>query len=99
MLHTLFLTLKISSVGQPSEPFLMPLIPLVMERCGDKVSAVREAAAAAGKAIMGKLCHHAVPLVMPMLYEAMQVNVFFSIHILSVVAFFGGVEPSSFWWS
>jgi elongation factor 3 len=60
-----------SSMGRPAEPYLVPLLPKVFERHADKVQPVREAAQAAAAALAKALCLHAVPLIMPQLYEAM----------------------------
>lgn len=59
------------SVGKAAEPYIVPLVPSILDRMSDKVAAVREAAVEAASAVAASLCPHAVPLVMPMLYEAM----------------------------
>ena len=45
--------------GRAAEPFLLPLLPRVLARHADKVKAVREAAAAAGAALLAALNPHA----------------------------------------
>jgi elongation factor 3 len=58
-------------VGKPAEPFLVPLLPLMLERFGDKAEPVRKAAQAAALALASSLCQHAVPVVLPTIFEAM----------------------------
>jgi elongation factor 3 len=53
------------SVGRPCEPYVVPLLPMVLERMADKAAPVREAAAAAANAVVAILCPHAVELVLP----------------------------------
>ncbi|KAI7836488.1 hypothetical protein COHA_009640 [Chlorella ohadii] len=45
--------------GRPAEPFLLPLLPAVLACHADKVKAVRDAAAAAGSALVAALNPHA----------------------------------------
>lgn len=54
-----------SSVGRPCEPYVVPLLPMMLERLADKVAPVREAAAQAAHAVVSILCPHAVELVLP----------------------------------
>jgi elongation factor 3 len=54
-----------SSVGRPCEPYVVPLLPMMLERLADKVAPVREAAAQAAHAVVAILCPHAVELVLP----------------------------------
>jgi hypothetical protein len=54
-----------SSVGRPCEPYVVPLLPMMLERLADKVAPVREAAAQAAHAVVTILCPHAVELVLP----------------------------------
>ncbi|GAX78040.1 hypothetical protein CEUSTIGMA_g5482.t1 [Chlamydomonas eustigma] len=61
----------IANVGKAAEPYVVPLIQVILERVSDKVSPVRDAAQAASTAVGSALCQHAVPLIMPVLYEAM----------------------------
>lgn len=53
------------SVGRPCEPYVVPLLPMMLERLADKAAPVREAAAQAAKAVVSILCPHAVELVLP----------------------------------
>jgi len=62
----------LAGVGKAAEPYTVPLLPLLLERMGDKVAGVRDAACAAAGALVGSLTRLAVPVVMPMLYEAMK---------------------------
>lgn len=52
-------------VGRPCEPYVVPLLPVLLERLSDKVPAVREAAMQAALALVQVLCPHAVELVLP----------------------------------
>ena len=60
------------TVGQPAEPFLTPFLALVLERYADKVTSVREAAAAAGKAFTDILCPTSIRVILPILLEALD---------------------------
>lgn len=53
------------SVGRPCEPYVVPLLPMMLERLADKAAPVRDAAAQAAKAVVSILCPHAVELVLP----------------------------------
>lgn len=53
------------SVGRPCEPYVVPLLPMMLERLVDKAAPVREAAAQAANAVISILCPHAVELVLP----------------------------------
>lgn len=59
------------SVGRLCEPYVVPLLPLLLERLSDKALPVRAAADGAGLALMEVLCPHAVELVLPVLFEAL----------------------------
>lgn len=52
-------------VGRQCEPYVVPLLPLLLERLADKAAPVRDAAAQAAKALVSILCPHAVELVLP----------------------------------
>jgi elongation factor 3 len=54
-----------ASVGRPCEPYVVPLLPMMLERMADKAAPVREAAAQAANAVVAILCPHAVELVLP----------------------------------
>ena len=45
--------------GRSVEPYLLQLLPALLERCGDRASSVREAATAAGRALVAALNPHA----------------------------------------
>jgi len=53
------------AVGRQCEPYVVPLLPLMLDRMADKVAGVRDAAMAAAKAVVAILCPHAVALVLP----------------------------------
>jgi elongation factor 3 len=52
-------------VGRPCEPYVVPLLPMMLERLADKAAPVRDAAGQAAKAVVSILCPHAVELVLP----------------------------------
>jgi elongation factor 3 len=52
-------------VGRPCEPYVVPLLPTMLERLADKAAPVRDAAQAAALAVVDILCPHAVELVLP----------------------------------
>jgi len=52
-------------VGRPCEPYVVPLLPMMLERLADKAAPVREAASGAAHAVVAILCPHAVELVLP----------------------------------
>lgn len=53
------------AVGRACEPYLVPLLPLLLEQLADKAPAVREAAGKAAQALAGALCPQAVKLGLP----------------------------------
>jgi elongation factor 3 len=53
------------AVGRACEPYVVPLLPLLLERMADKAAAVREAAAAAAEALVEAMCPRAVELALP----------------------------------
>lgn len=53
------------SVGRPCEPYVVPLLPVMLDRMADKSAQVRDAALAAAQAVVAVLCPHAVELVLP----------------------------------
>ncbi len=59
-------------VGASVEPYLVPLLPAVLNALADKVAPVRAAAVEAAEAVQGLLCPHSVAVVLPMLFEAMK---------------------------
>ncbi len=61
----------VANVGKAAEPYVVPLIATVLERAADKVPSVRDAAAAVCSTIGASICSHAVPLILPAMYEAM----------------------------
>ncbi|KAI3646104.1 hypothetical protein MP228_009032 [Amoeboaphelidium protococcarum] len=54
------------------DPYLLPLLPIVLERMGDKAQEVRKAADEAGLAFIERVNPHAVKAVLPVLYEAIE---------------------------
>lgn len=52
-------------VGRPCEPYVVPLLPMMLDRLADKSAPVRDAGAAAAQAVVSILCPHAVELVLP----------------------------------
>lgn len=53
------------AVGRACEPYLVPLLPLLLERLMDKAPAVRQAAGEAAQSLAGALCPQAVKLALP----------------------------------
>lgn len=53
------------SAGRVCEPYVVPLLPLLLERMADKVAAVREAAGEAAQALAEALCPRAAELALP----------------------------------
>lgn len=53
------------SVGRPCEPYVVPLLPVMLDRLADKSAQVRDAAMAAAQSVVAILCPHAVELVLP----------------------------------
>ncbi|KAK9829689.1 hypothetical protein WJX72_007361 [[Myrmecia] bisecta] len=66
------LTAVAEKAGRACEAYLVPLLPMILERFADKVPSVRTAAESAGRAIMAALCPHAVALVLPILLDGME---------------------------
>ncbi|KAG2488592.1 hypothetical protein HYH03_012911 [Edaphochlamys debaryana] len=62
------------TIGTPAEPFLTPLLPAVLEQCGDKKPEVKAAAEAAAKALINIINPHAVYTVLGYLFECMDVK-------------------------
>ncbi|KAF9969889.1 hypothetical protein BGZ65_011548, partial [Modicella reniformis] len=56
-------------IGQPSEPFLVPVLPMVLDLYADKGPVVQDAAARAAVAIMGVMPSQSAPLVLPILFH------------------------------
>lgn len=53
------------SVGRQCEPYVVPLLPVMLDRTADKSGQVRDAALGACRAVVAILCPHAVELVLP----------------------------------
>mmetsp|Transcript_2433 Transcript_2433/g.3685 ORF Transcript_2433/g.3685 Transcript_2433/m.3685 type:complete len:1030 (-) Transcript_2433:2210-5299(-) len=62
----------VEEVGVAAEPFLVPLIPTILEQTGDKQSAIKNAAEAAARAIVDASNANAVVTVLGNLYEGMD---------------------------
>uniref|UniRef100_A0A383W2Z9 Elongation factor 3 n=1 Tax=Tetradesmus obliquus TaxID=3088 RepID=A0A383W2Z9_TETOB len=60
------------SVGRPCEPYVVPLLEHMLERLADKAAPVRDAAMGAAQAVVAILCPHAVELVLPVIFDAME---------------------------
>ncbi|ORX96745.1 hypothetical protein K493DRAFT_314377 [Basidiobolus meristosporus CBS 931.73] len=54
------------------EPYLISELPIILGGFADKSAAVREAAKVAGAALMALPCEHAVPALLPVLFDALQ---------------------------
>ncbi|KAF9940838.1 translational elongation factor EF-1 alpha [Mortierella alpina] len=60
------------AVGQPGEPYLIPLVPKVLDGYADKVVSIRDAADEASKAIMALPSRYAVKLLLPVLFDSIE---------------------------
>ncbi|KAF9539326.1 translational elongation factor EF-1 alpha [Mortierella hygrophila] len=60
------------AVGQAGEPYLIPLMPKVLDGYADKVATVRDAADSASKAIMALPSMYAVKLLLPVLFDTIE---------------------------
>ncbi|KAK3811723.1 MAG: P-loop containing nucleoside triphosphate hydrolase protein [Linnemannia elongata] len=60
------------TVGQAGEPYLIPLVPKVLDGYADKVISVRNAADEASKAIMALPSRYAVKLLLPVLFDSIE---------------------------
>ncbi|KAF8943561.1 translational elongation factor EF-1 alpha [Haplosporangium gracile] len=60
------------AVGQAGEPYLIPLMPKVLDGYADKVATVRDAADSASKAIMALPSRYAVKLLLPVLFDTIE---------------------------
>ena len=60
------------TLGMIFEPYVIVLLPVLLECFADSKREVRDAARATGKAIMAKLSGHGVKLVMPILLKSLQ---------------------------
>ncbi|KAG0327350.1 translational elongation factor EF-1 alpha [Dissophora globulifera] len=60
------------AVGQAGEPYLIPLVPKVLDGYADKVASVRDAAEEASKAIMALPSRYAVKLLLPVLFDSIE---------------------------
>lgn len=58
--------------GQAGEPYLIPLVPKVLDGYADKVASVRETAKEASKAIMALPSRYAVKLLLPVLFDSIE---------------------------
>jgi elongation factor 3 len=61
-------------VGVAVEPYLVPVLPTILDKYADKAAPVREAAAKAGKAIVAIASPHSVKVILPYLFDAMEVK-------------------------
>lgn len=60
------------AVGRPCEPYVVPCLPMMLDRLADKASPVRDAAMEAAEALVEILCPHAVELVLPVIFDACE---------------------------
>mmetsp|Transcript_33591 Transcript_33591/g.74378 ORF Transcript_33591/g.74378 Transcript_33591/m.74378 type:complete len:1029 (+) Transcript_33591:223-3309(+) len=61
----------IQSAGKVAEPYLVPLVPQLLERAADKVAPVRAAAEAAAKALFATINPYSTEDVLPALFDGM----------------------------
>ncbi|KAF9334626.1 hypothetical protein BG006_001809 [Podila minutissima] len=57
-------------LGRPSEPFLLPLLPTILDLYADKGPVVQDAASRAALAIMAVMPSQSTPTVLPMLFQS-----------------------------
>jgi len=61
-----------SDVVRISEPFLLTILPTVLETAADKVAPVRDQAVETATTVVSALSPYAVPVVLPVLFEAIS---------------------------
>ncbi|ORX99938.1 hypothetical protein K493DRAFT_323797 [Basidiobolus meristosporus CBS 931.73] len=59
-------------LGHSIEPYLVSELPIILGGFSDKSTTVREAARIAGTALMALPCEHAVPALLPVLFDALE---------------------------
>lgn len=59
-------------IGRPSDPFMLPLLPLILDLYADKGVVVQDAAARAAVAIMGIMPSQSAPIVLPTLFQCIS---------------------------
>ncbi|GJJ70704.1 elongation factor 3 [Entomortierella parvispora] len=59
-------------LGRPSEPFLTPLLPTVLDLYADKGPVVQDAAARAAIAIMATMPSQSAPIILPVLFQSIS---------------------------
>ncbi len=64
----------VSAFGAKAEPALTPLLPVLLERCADKVTPVRTGAEAAVSAFIASINPYSVSVVLPHLFDAMALQ-------------------------
>ncbi|KAK3828552.1 MAG: P-loop containing nucleoside triphosphate hydrolase protein [Benniella sp.] len=57
-------------LGRPSEPFLLPFLPLILELYADKGPVVQDAASRAAQAIVANMPSQATPILLPILIQS-----------------------------
>ncbi|KAF9568352.1 hypothetical protein EC968_002963 [Mortierella alpina] len=56
-------------IGRPIEPFMLPLLPMILDLYADKGPVVQDAAARAAVAIMAIMPSQSAPIVLPILFQ------------------------------
>ncbi|KAG0318306.1 hypothetical protein BGZ99_005751 [Dissophora globulifera] len=59
-------------IGRPSEPYLVPMLPMILDLYADKGPVVQDAAARAAVAIMAIMPSQSAPLVLPVLFQCIS---------------------------
>jgi len=59
-------------LGRPSEPFLTPLLPTVLDLYADKGPVVQDAASRAAVAIMATMPSQSAPIILPVLFQSIN---------------------------
>ncbi|KAG0208928.1 hypothetical protein BGX28_000247 [Mortierella sp. GBA30] len=57
-------------LGRPSEPFLLPLLPLILDLYADKGPVVQDAASRAAQAIVANMPSQSAAVLLPILYQS-----------------------------
>ncbi|KAF9408531.1 hypothetical protein BGZ94_002276, partial [Podila epigama] len=59
-------------IGRPAEPFLVPMLPLILDLYADKGVVVQDAAVRAAMSIMGIMPSQSAPIVLPILFQSIS---------------------------
>ncbi|KAF9279503.1 hypothetical protein BGZ68_007877 [Mortierella alpina] len=57
-------------LGRPSEPFMLPLLPMILDLYADKGPVVQDAASRAAQAIVATMPSQSAPILLPILFQS-----------------------------